>query len=99
MENEIYNLLIEVKVDKVTARQKAVEKLYDILSNRLSDVQRLVDDEKLAWDDVFKAAHQSTKTNAQKLVQSGVEVPQSDKKISSFERLILRVCESPSNGN
>lgn len=100
MEKEINSLLLEIKTDKVTIRQKAVEKLYEILVNKISEVEKFIrTQDSSSWDDIFKAVNQSIISNAHKLAQVGSDIPRTDKKIILYENLLLKVSDSPANGN
>jgi type II secretory pathway predicted ATPase ExeA len=98
MENHLLDLLSELKSDKVTIRQKAVDKLTEILTNKLTQLQTLLDDnENVTWNDIFRSVALSIEANAYKIA-SGAEAHRNDKKIASFENLLLKVCESPAYG-
>ena len=96
---EIENLMQEVRTDKVQIRLKAFNKLYDILNSRLSEVQKMFKrSEDISWEDLFKAVHCGITNHSRKLNMTSTELNQNDSKITNYSRLILKICESPPNG-
>lgn len=99
MENEITILLSEIKSDKVSVRQKAVEKFTEILTNYPDEVESFIEhNEHISWNSIFKDVNLSINSNAQKLHSGKTDVPHNDKKIITFENLLLRVCNAPRDG-
>lgn len=72
MRSEIDNLLRELDTEKVAIKQKAFNKLYDILQCRLSDIQRVLDkgDDGLDWESLFRAVHLGIRGHARKMLSA-----------------------------
>lgn len=99
MVDRLQDLISDLKSDKITLRQKAVDNLHEILSNKLERVQSVLDEnEDITWNDIFNAVAIAIETNAHHLASKNIEPSQTDKRIASFENLILKVCESPAEG-
>lgn len=59
MENELDDLIIDLKSDKPQKRIKAHNRFSYLLSNQLKEVQNIVENsDSVSWNDFFKAAHQ-----------------------------------------
>ena len=100
MLNEINEkLILDVKSDKVQVRQKAFNRLYEILNNSVSDLNNLInDDEDFSRKRLFKSVFTGISLHSQKLLNANVEAHENDVKINSYARVILKVCESPADG-
>lgn len=97
MLSEIDNLTQELKTDKVQQRAKAFSKLFDILTHRLSELQRLIDSEdEISWEVLFKATHKGVLNHSNKLSLAGLN--ENDPKIANYSKVILKLCDSASNG-
>lgn len=95
----IDNTLMEMRSDKVALRLKAFNKFYDLLQSRHSEIQQLAKrDEDFSWEEIFRSAHQGTVSHARKLFNSSIELVETDPKISSYSKTLLKICDSPQNG-
>lgn len=105
MWQQITILVVDLKSDKLTARNKAFKELNDILTIRSRELQNLVKDQRedneisredrISWKTLFKAVHTGIKIHASKLKS---DLHENDPKITSYKRVILRICDSPSDG-
>lgn len=97
---EISNLSIDLSSVKISVRQKAFNRLNDILnSGRNAELEKLFDkSEDISWTSLFDAAHQGVITHASKLYNDGTELNVNDQKITIYSRLLHKICDSPSDG-
>lgn len=95
----IENILVEMRSDKVAMRLKAFNKFYDMLQSRQSEIQQLAKrDEDFSWTEIFRSAHNGTVSHAKKLFLTGAELSEGDSKIQAYSRTLLKICDSPQNG-
>lgn len=70
MLREIESLAVDLSSKKIAPRKKAFVSLYDILNNRLSELQEFLnEDEDYSWEKLFKATHRVRKFHR----SSGIE--------------------------
>ena len=95
----IDNLSLELRSDKITLRTKAFNKFYDLLCTRHSEIQNLAQrDKDFSWEEIFKSAHIGIVAQARKLLSTSTEQLEKNPKTANFERTILKICDSPQNG-
>lgn len=100
MRSEIDNLLRELDTEKVAIKQKAFNKLYDILQCRLSDVQRVLDKgDELDWESLFRAVNLGIRGHARRLMGANTEFIENDTKITNYSRVLITLCDSPGKRN
>lgn len=97
---EVSNLSIDLSSVKISVRQKAFNRLNDILSSgRNAELEKLFEkSEDITWTSLFNAAHEGVITHASKLYNDGTELNVNDQKVTIYSRLMHRICESPSEG-
>jgi hypothetical protein len=99
MLNEIDNLQIELGSDKLTTRSKAFNKLNDILNGRFEELQKVfANNEDLSWESLFTAAHRGVISHSTKLYSSQTELNENDTRITTYSKVMLKICDSPQNG-
>ncbi|CRK98221.1 CLUMA_CG011584, isoform A [Clunio marinus] len=98
MESEIDNLLGELRVDKISIRQKAFNKLFDILTSRFDDLQKIFErSNDLGWKELFEAAHSGIKIHSPKISKAETNLHPNDPKITVYSRVLLKLCDNPAN--
>lgn len=99
MLNELDNLSLELKSDKAQVRQKAFNKCYELLQSRLTEIQKFLHDNKdFSWEDLFLSAHKGIGIQSKSMLKSKTEVNEADPKIKSVSKVILKICDSPPDG-
>lgn len=97
--NEIEILASDLKSEKVAPRQKAFNRLHEILNRHCnSELEKLFDDSQISWTILFSAAHTGVLINSLKLNSTGKEVNENDTRVTSHSKLLLKICDSPSEG-
>ena len=90
LETSIKFLLTELRSDKVAGRQKAFNKLDNILNNRKDELESLFKDSNLNWNDLLQSAHEGLLHQAKKL--SGTEIQnENDPKITLYAIVVQKI--------
>lgn len=97
---EVSNLSFDLSSVKISVRQKAFNRLNEILNScRNAELEKLFEkSEDISWTSLFNAAHEGVMTHASKLYNDGTELNVNDPKITIYSRLLQNICESPSDG-
>lgn len=94
------NILPVLRSEKAAPKLKAFKELTEMLNSRLTEVQKLVNDSEdgFSWERIFKAAHDGTVSHVRKLETSSTELLETDPKIATYSRALIKICDSPQNG-
>lgn len=99
IDTDITSICIEMRTDKVTLRMKAFNKMDTMLNSRLQEMNKAISEsEDLSWENIFVSAHTGLLNHSSKLSSSATELNENDTKISSFIRVVQKICDAPSCG-
>lgn len=100
MLSEVDSLMSDLRTDKVATRQKAFNKLHDFLTHRLSDLQRIIDDDEdgnISWEGLFKSTHLGIVHQADKLSKPKDQPSQvnfNDPQITNYSKVMCQLCDN-----
>ena len=99
IDTDITTICAEMRTDKVAMRLKAFNKMDTLLNSRLHEMNKAISgNEDLSWENIFVAAHTGLLNHSSKLWSTAVELNENDTKISSFIRVVQKICDAPSSG-
>lgn len=98
--NELKKLCAELNLEAMTLRQKAFNRVYEILNTFESKELEKVfsDNDDISWKKLFESAHSGVLINALKISSGKAEITENDSKITTYSKVMLKISDSPLNG-
>ncbi|CAO1305967.1 unnamed protein product [Diamesa serratosioi] len=97
IDTDISTTCEEMKDNKVSLRLKAFNKMYTMLSSRLNEMNQAISgNPNLSWETIFLSAHIGLVNHSSKLWSTSTELNENDTKISSYIRVVQKICDAPS---
>lgn len=99
IDTDIITICAEIKTDKVAMRLKAFNKIDTMLNSRVHEMNKVIsENEDLSWENIFLSAHNGLLNHSSKLWSTATDLNENDTKISSFIRVVQKICDAPNCG-